>query len=132
MRQNKPNSVAEVTAYMKEIGCPNHSVESEKFFDYFESNGWKVGGRAAMKDWRAACRNWKRNVSTFNQKRTPELPSQPRSHKIWVCQYCGSKVPENDKYAHLQKCPKFKPADPKLVKQVVGEIKELMTKMGQK
>lgn len=39
-------------------------MEAQKFYDYFSSNGWKVGGKAVMKDWKAACRNWIRNNQT--------------------------------------------------------------------
>ena len=35
-------------------------VDPERFFAYYESNGWKVG-RNAMKDWQAAVRTWERN-----------------------------------------------------------------------
>lgn len=32
---------------------------SEKFWNYYKSNGWKVSGKAAMKDWQAAfCAQW--------------------------------------------------------------------------
>lgn len=34
-------------------------VDSENFFDYYESNGWKVG-KVSMKDWKATLRNWSR------------------------------------------------------------------------
>lgn len=34
------------------------TIEAEKFFNYFQSNGWLVGGRTKMKDWQAAARNW--------------------------------------------------------------------------
>lgn len=34
-----------------------NSINPNKFFDYYESNGWKVG-RNSMKDWKAAIRNW--------------------------------------------------------------------------
>lgn len=36
-------------------------TEINKFYDYYEANGWKVG-RNPMKDWQAAMRNWKRNM----------------------------------------------------------------------
>lgn len=36
-----------------------NKMEAEKFFNYYTSNGWKVGGRTPMKDWKAAARNWK-------------------------------------------------------------------------
>lgn len=32
----------------------------DEFFDHFSANGWKVGGTAPMKDWKAAARNWSR------------------------------------------------------------------------
>lgn len=35
--------------------------QAEAFLDYYTSNGWKVG-KNAMKDWKAACRNWKKNM----------------------------------------------------------------------
>ena len=41
-------------------------LEAEKFFDFYESNGWRVG-KNPMKSWSAALSNWKRNASTFNQ-----------------------------------------------------------------
>lgn len=40
------------------ISDNNYNVDPARFFNYYESNGWKVGGRAAMKDWKAAIRNW--------------------------------------------------------------------------
>lgn len=46
------------------LGLPRE--ESEKFFDHFTANGWKVSGKTPMKDWRAAMRNWKRNVPAFS------------------------------------------------------------------
>ena len=34
-------------------------VDPERFYDFYEANGWKVG-KNKMKDWRAAFRNWER------------------------------------------------------------------------
>lgn len=34
-------------------------VDSESFYDHYESNGWKVG-KVPMKDWKATLRNWDR------------------------------------------------------------------------
>lgn len=36
------------------------SGDPEQFFDHFQANGWKVGGKTPMKDWQAAARNWSR------------------------------------------------------------------------
>ena len=30
----------------------------DRFYNHYEANGWKVGGRTKMKDWKAAVRNW--------------------------------------------------------------------------
>jgi hypothetical protein len=46
-------------------------IEDEKFFNYFESNGWLVGGKTKMKDWQAAARNWILNTSKFNNTPKP-------------------------------------------------------------
>ena len=42
-------------------------LEAEKFYNHFQSNGWLVGGRSKMKDWKAASRNWIINGKKFNQ-----------------------------------------------------------------
>lgn len=47
-------TLEEVQAYITEKG---YSVDAERFVDYYESNGWKVG-KNPMKDWKAAVRNW--------------------------------------------------------------------------
>ncbi len=40
--------------------------EAENFHNYFESNGWLVGGKAKMKNWQAAARNWIKRSGNFN------------------------------------------------------------------
>lgn len=42
-------------------------IESEKFYNYYSSKGWKVGSKAPMKDWKAAVNNWLLNYNKFNQ-----------------------------------------------------------------
>lgn len=49
--------VEEVRAYCLER---RNRVDAQKFVDYYESNGWRVG-RNPMKDWKAAVRTWERN-----------------------------------------------------------------------
>ena len=36
------------------------AMDVSHFHDHYTSNGWKISGRAPMKDWRAAMRNWAR------------------------------------------------------------------------
>ena len=42
--------------------------EGEKFWNYYESNGWKAG-RNQMKDWKAAARNWIKRSHEFTNNR---------------------------------------------------------------
>lgn len=55
-RFSKP-SLEEVKAFIAEKKL---SVSADRFYDYYESNGWKVG-KNPMKDWKATVRNWARN-----------------------------------------------------------------------
>lgn len=56
-----PPSLEEVLEYMNENGYP-YQLEAEKFINYYESNGWKVG-RNKMKCWKAANRNWTKKLA---------------------------------------------------------------------
>ena len=52
-------------------------TEANKFYNYFQSNGWKVGGKAPMQDWQAAARNWLLNASQFSQQQQTSKQKQP-------------------------------------------------------
>jgi hypothetical protein len=59
----KPN-VEDIIDYCSER---NNMVDPQKFFDYYSSNGWKVG-KNPMKDWKAAVRTWEKNTTTTQTK----------------------------------------------------------------
>jgi hypothetical protein len=40
-------------------------TEANKFFNYYSSIGWLIGGKTKMKDWKAAARNWMINTAKF-------------------------------------------------------------------
>ena len=50
-------------------------VEAEKFYNHFQSNGWLVGGKSKMKDWKAAARNWILNSNKFQDKIATPQPN---------------------------------------------------------
>ena len=50
-------TIEEVQAYCKER---NNNVDAQRWFDFYESKGWKVG-KNPMKDWKASIRTWERN-----------------------------------------------------------------------
>jgi len=56
-RTFKRPSLEEIQGYCLER---KNQVDPQRFLDYYESNGWKVG-KNAMKDWKAAVRTWERN-----------------------------------------------------------------------
>ncbi|MEQ9217921.1 MAG: hypothetical protein RLO17_07765 [Cyclobacteriaceae bacterium] len=70
-----PPLEAHVKIYFDEKGYP--PVEAEKFYNYFQSNGWLVGGRSKMKDWKAAARNWMLNAQKFNAYAKDQRNHQP-------------------------------------------------------
>lgn len=55
-RMKRP-TIEEVKAHGEKIGLAE--IECEKFFDYYESNNWRVS-KGPMKLWTAAMANWKR------------------------------------------------------------------------
>ena len=61
-RFEKP-TIDTVNAYIKEKGL---HVDGEKFWNYYESNGWKVG-RNPMKSWRSALVTWERSDKQKNK-----------------------------------------------------------------
>jgi hypothetical protein len=46
--------------------------EAERFFNYYTSNGWLIGGKTKMKDWQAAARNWILNTAKFSSNLPPK------------------------------------------------------------
>lgn len=58
-----PPSLQEVQTYFSENGHP--PLEAQKFFNHFQSNGWRVGGKTPMRDWMAAASNWMLNSANF-------------------------------------------------------------------
>ncbi len=63
-QKKEPPTLEEIKNYF--ASKLSTELEGEKFFNYFESNGWLVGGKTPMKNWQAAANNWLINVSKFN------------------------------------------------------------------
>lgn len=70
----------EKASAQKEKGIPPHPVQVETFFiaqrstpaeaqrfiNHYTANGWLVGGKSPMKDWKASAKNWISNSINFN------------------------------------------------------------------
>ncbi len=61
--------IENVKAYFLEQHFPE--LEANKFFNYFSSIGWLVGGKSPMVDWKAASQNWMLNANKFNPNEIP-------------------------------------------------------------
>lgn len=67
----------EVKTYFIENNFPEQ--EAQKFFNYFKSVGWLVGGKTPMVDWQAAAQNWIINSINFNHN-TDTIPTNRPKH----------------------------------------------------
>ena len=74
-----------VKTYFQENNFPE--LEAQKFFNYFSSVGWLVGGKIPMIDWQAAAQNWIINSVNFNlnsfqvpQNNTDTTPTNRPKH----------------------------------------------------
>ena len=61
-------TIEEVADYCNER---NNDVDADKFYDYYSSNGWKVG-KNAMKDWKASVRTWEKNTTQQQKVSQPK------------------------------------------------------------
>lgn len=74
-----PPTLDEVKAYGETLSLP---FDAEAFHDHFTSNGWKVSGKAPMKDWKAAARNWARNgVTLYDKPQRKDSHPERMTHK---------------------------------------------------
>lgn len=56
-------TIEKVKTYFQENNFPEQ--EAQKFFNYFKSVGWLVGGKTPMVDWQASAQNWMINAPKF-------------------------------------------------------------------
>ena len=67
----KKPTIDEIKQYITE---KKYSIDAESFFNYYESNGWKVG-KNPMKNWPAAVSNW-------NKRENPKQPTPTRHPEL--------------------------------------------------
>ena len=70
-----PPTRDEAREFAEELGMP--ASEGDAFVDHFASNGWRVSGKAPMRDWRASMRNWRRNWERGSFAPRGEPPKSP-------------------------------------------------------
>ena len=67
--QKSNPAIDEIKHYFQSQNFPD--LEAQKFFNYFSSIGWLVGGKTPMVDWQAAAQNWMLNSVKFNSIEQP-------------------------------------------------------------
>lgn len=77
-RFEKP-TISEIKEYCIERG---NKVDAQHFFDYYESNGWRVG-KNSMKNWQAAVRTWEKNSYTNTTKQTKKTNTEQTLDAIY-------------------------------------------------
>ena len=75
-------TIEQIKAYCKEAG---KDIDPEAFFDFYEAKGWVVG-KAPMKDWKAAVRNWAKNESQFLRRKVNEKGEEVGSMGLPISQ----------------------------------------------
>lgn len=75
-----PPTLEDVRGYCQEQG---YSMDPAAFMDYFTANGWKVGGKAPMRDWRAAVRSWERREQQSGTGRPGDETVERRRLPSW-------------------------------------------------
>jgi len=85
IKRKKPFSIPnmeEVITYFKDKSYNDAELEGQKFWNFYESKGWKVG-RNPMKDWHKSAANW--NLS--NKPQTNRKAFIQGSHKAGVVEW---------------------------------------------
>ena len=77
-RFEKP-TLSEIEQYCIER---NNNINAAQFYDYYESNGWKVG-KNSMKNWKAAVRTWEKNSYTNTTKQTKKTNTEQTLDAIY-------------------------------------------------
>jgi len=80
---DKP-SLEKVKKYFKQEEYSE--FEAERFYNYYTSNGWLIGGKTKMIDWNAAARNWMLNTTKFtiNIPKNLQSKEQPKAKHLQV------------------------------------------------
>jgi hypothetical protein len=78
----KAQSQEEVACFFKEKKWP--AIEAQRFYNHYQSIGWKIGGKTPIEDWQASARNWMLKASEIkksNQKATQKTTDNLQVNK---------------------------------------------------
>lgn len=74
-------TIDEIKSYMELKNIPNAVIESNNFYNFYESKGWKVG-KNAMKSWKSAIDGtWAKSIKEKNKDKFSVLENGYESNK---------------------------------------------------
>lgn len=94
LKRFRPPTISEISDYCKERV---NQIDPEKFFAYYESNGWRVG-RNPMKSWKASIITWEKGSNHGTNKPQQFESPQQRNERL-LKQYMGEVQAGNNKNA---------------------------------
>ena len=110
-----PPTLDDVTAYCTERG---NGIDPQRFIDYYQSNGWKVG-KNPMKDWKAAVRTWEQR-DTAPKKADDE--AEIRKFYLQAKQLYPTETGRDEGWETFKKKSK---GDPKIARRIANCIGEM-------
>ncbi|HET8839724.1 MAG TPA: hypothetical protein VFM82_12110 [Flavobacteriaceae bacterium] len=85
-RDRAPKNYFEIFGFLKNLGCLKNfseeklKIEARKFFNHYEANGWKIGGKTPMENWKPVAENWILKVEDFKPRKTTIQKNNPEDH----------------------------------------------------
>jgi hypothetical protein len=126
-RFQKP-SIEAIKLQAAKIGLSD--LEAEKFFNYYESNGWRVG-KNPMKSWPGAMANWKLNA--YSAQKNGTAVTTPSVFNLKTVMEQKQKLADQLRNEHSTtdalSTTWDDPAYREQYRALRGEIKELQTKL---
>ena len=85
--------IAEVVSYASRMG--ESADEAQRFYDYYNSQGWKKGNGLMIQDWRSAFNSWIRNIPKFGDESIIER-NRKEAQKSVIMEMSRFLKPAND------------------------------------
>lgn len=87
-----PPGIFEIIEFFNAKGFM-YEEEAHKFYNYYQANGWMVGGKVKMKDWKAAANNWitrgKEFIKSENKSEKRNGKSDNEKYRDWVAAHAN-------------------------------------------
>jgi hypothetical protein len=77
-RHSRPIDLKEAVGYFREQ--KNSVLEAEKFYNYYQGNGWERRDRTPIKDWQAVARSWILKIREFDEKKSATKSGPKPNH----------------------------------------------------